>query len=77
MKKRDVTMVTVSASALKRSFRKAFPDRTVVNLTPAWERFWAGVVLSAKIEQVKAENAFDPSLPFGGQENSPPETDDE
>lgn len=77
MKKRDVTMVTVSARALKQAFRKAFPERTAVTLTPVWERFWAGVVLSAKIEQVKAENSYDPSLPFGGRENEPPVTDDQ
>jgi len=74
--KRGVTMVTVSARALKHAFRKALPEKTAIELTPLWERFWAGIVLSAKVEQVKPENHYDPSLPFGGRENEPPVTDD-
>lgn len=55
MKKRDVAMVTVSARSLKLAFRKAFPEQGAQDLHPRWLRFWASIVLSAKVEMVTPE----------------------
>ena len=53
MKPRSVTMVTVSASNLKRAFRKAHPEvKTAQALYPLWLQFWSRLVLTAKVEQV-------------------------
>jgi hypothetical protein len=75
MKKHKVTMVTVSARDLKRAFRKTFPDKTVSELTPLWARFWAGMVLAARVEKIESNEAEDeqpvdpsdlPAGPVGG-----------
>jgi hypothetical protein len=53
--KQKVTMVTVTARDLKSAFRKTFPDKTAAELKPVWDRFWACMVLAARVEKVEAE----------------------
>lgn len=62
------TKVTISVAALKTAFRKTFPEQSAVALTPAWEKFWAGVVLGGKIEL---------SLPLSVPEQAPKMVDDD
>jgi hypothetical protein len=56
-RERSVTMVAISASALKTAFRKTFPDKSAKELWPLWVRFWASIVLTAKVEKVLPEKA--------------------
>lgn len=69
--KHKVVMVTVSARDLKRAFRKVFPDKPIGEVAPLWARFWAGMVLAARVEKVDSnesedEQSVDPvDLPAG------------
>lgn len=65
---RRVTMVTVSASALKTAFRKTFPDKSATELYPVWCLFWSRLYPEAKVEQVTPVKVTeDPSLPLDGE----------
>jgi len=51
--KQKVTMVTVTARDLKSAFRKTFPDKTAAELKSVWDRFWACMVLAARVEKLE------------------------
>ena len=57
--KQKVTMVTVSARDLKKAFRQVFPEKTAQDVYPLWLRFWAGMVLAARVEQQDANEQPD------------------
>lgn len=44
------TKVTISIADLKTAFRRVFPEQSAKELRPAWEKFWAGVVIGGRIE---------------------------
>lgn len=60
------TKVLISVSALKTAFRRTFPEKSAAELLPAWEKFWASVVLGGEVQKPevpKVVQASEPVLP--------------